>query len=59
MKSYIPGTMSPAYLAELKRLQDQLLDSITEDPCETQYRDACYKKWVESCFPRGERGTGS
>lgn len=52
MKSFIPGTMSQAYLSELKRIQDQLLDSITEDPTETAYRAECERKWIESCKPR-------
>jgi len=47
-----PDRIRPRDLAELKRLQDQFLDSITENPEETAYREECHRRWVESTRPK-------
>lgn len=46
---YPPDGMSQATIEELGRIQANLLDSITESPEETAYRNACYDSWVKSC----------
>jgi hypothetical protein len=60
VRSYIPGTLSPAYLNELKRLQDDLLSSITENPQETLDRAESERRWIEACHhPRRDNGAGN
>jgi hypothetical protein len=56
MRTFVPGTMSPEYIDELRKLQTAFLDGITEDPAETAKRDEAYRKWVESTHKRESHG---
>ena len=43
---------------ELRRAQKDFLDSISESPTETEYRDKCYQDWLKSTGPK-ERVDGA
>lgn len=59
MKSFIPGQIPKGTLAEIKRLNHQFLNSITEAPEETAFRQDCYDRWVKSCAPKRVDGSSN